>query len=53
MKHFACALCHATDIPRSRVKRDLCEDCPPRLAARGGRVLDAYIVAIRDVRKEV
>lgn len=35
MSSFRCALCHATDIPRSRVKRALCEDCPPRLAARG------------------
>ena len=32
---WVCALCHADDIPRSRSKRDLCEDCVPALAARG------------------
>ncbi len=31
---FKCLLCHRDDVPRSRQKRDLCEDCPASLAAR-------------------
>lgn len=30
-----CLLCHRNDVPRSKAKRDLCDDCVPSLAARG------------------
>lgn len=35
MDKWRCLLCHRADVPRSKVKRDLCDDCEPGLAARG------------------
>lgn len=35
MKPFACLLCHRADVPHSRAKRDLCEDCYDGLGVRG------------------
>ena len=35
MDKWRCLLCHRDDVPRSKAKRDLCDDCVPGLAARG------------------
>jgi hypothetical protein len=34
MTPWICAICHESDVPRSKKKRDICEDCLPWLEAR-------------------